>query len=444
MKKVDLTKGNIVKVITSLVTPLVLSSLLQFAYNFVGMIWVGGLGAWAVASIGSSSFYIGLGYAINAIVVVGAGVKISHAVGSEDTEGTNKYVNNSFILNIILGVLFGIVIILFGKNLIDFLGINNLEVEKASLSYLLISGSTMIIAFFNTLFIRIFSSFGNNKVSLVISSIGLVLNIILDPIFIYVLGLGVNGAAIATVIANIVVLTMSIYVSRGLYALGFKKYFDYKAFKEIFILGFPNGVQRIIFTIINIFIAKIIARYGADAIAAQKIGVQIESITFIIIAAFNNATASFIGQNYGAKKIDRINKGYNASLLIGSVYSLITTIILLVFPKSLSSIFVSDMETIKITSDYLRIIGVSQVFAAVEMITNGAFIGLGATKWAATISISLTVIRLPLALILIRYFNVDGIWISIALSSILKGLVSFSVYKLVILKKIKKKFFEVE
>lgn len=438
MKRIDLTEGNVFKVIIGLTTPLVGSSLLQFAYNFIGMIWVGGLGSSAVASIGSASFYIGLGYAINAMIIVGAGVKVSHAIGRGDTEGTNGYVNTSFVMTFIMGIIFAVIVILFGKTFIGFLDINNVEVERMSLNYLLISGIAMIIVFFNNLYVRLFSSFGNNKISLVISSTGLIINIILDPIFIYVLGLGVNGAAIATVITNVVVLLLSIKASKGLYEVNFKRYFDKNMAKEISNMGIPNAAQRVIFTIINIFIAKMIATFGADAIAAQKIGLQIESITLIVIGAFNGSAASFIGQNYGAKKVERINKGYNMSLLVGIGYTLIMTVFLLLFPENLASIFVKEPETIKITADYLRIIGLTQVFATIEIITSGTFMGLGATKWAASISIGLTVIRLPMAAIFIKYYGINGIWASIALSSMLKGVVSFTAYKFVLWKRVKR------
>ncbi|WP_048569344.1 MATE family efflux transporter [Clostridium cylindrosporum] len=436
MKKIDLTKGNVLKVILSLATPLVVTSLLQFAYNFVNMIWVGGLGSGAVASIGASSIYIGLGYSVNAMVVIGGSVKVAHALGKKDEEEVNKYINTSFILNFTLGIIFGSIILIYGKSLIGFLGINDLKVNKSALSYLLINGSTMVIVFFNTFYTRIFSSFGNNKISLKISGIGLILNIILDPIFIYTFKLGVNGAAIATVISNIVVFIMSVYFSKDFYTVNFKKYFDIIALKEIMRLGIPNSMQRIIFTLINIALAKIISKFGADAIAAQKIGLQIESITFTIIGGFNGAAASFVGQNFGAKRLDRINSGYKISLILGTIYTLFITIAFIAIPERLAAIFVRDIITIKITADYLRIIGISQILAAVEMITNGAFTGLGSTKYSAIISVSLTVIRVPLALVLIDYFEVNGVWWSIAISSMLKGIVAFSVYRFILWKKV--------
>ena len=109
-------------------------------------------------------------------------------------------------------------------------------------------------------------------------------------------------------------------------------------------------------------------------------------------------------------------------------------------PEKIAQIFVEDALTIKITADYLRIIGVSQILASVEMITNGAFIGLGATRYSATISIGLTLIRIPLAMVLVKFIGVNGIWWSIAISSMIKGIVSFTVYKLILFKKISKKY----
>ncbi len=138
------------------------------------------------------------------------------------------------------------------------------------------------------------------------------------------------------------------------------------------------------------------------------------------------------------KKLDRISKGYNMSLLVGMGYTFLITIMLLLIPESLAKIFVKEPDTIEITANYLRIIGLSQVFVSIEMITNGAFLGLGATKYAAVISISLTVIRLPIALVMSKYFGVNGVWWSIAVSSILKGVVSYIVYKFVLWKKVEK------
>ncbi|MEF9952384.1 MAG: MATE family efflux transporter [Clostridium sp.] len=442
MKKVDLTEGNVLKVIVNLALPLAASSLLQFMYNFIDMMWVGGLGSDAVASIGSSSFYINVGYAINAMVVVGAGVVVSQAIGAKDYDRANRYINTAIVLNLVIGLIYSLCIALFSRELIGFLGINNPIVEKDAITYLLINGWGMVIIFFNSLCTRFFSSFGNNKISLVINSTGLIINIILDPIFIYGLDLGVNGAGLATVLSNGVALVMAIVASKGLYPLKPIKLFTFGMIKDIIAIGSPNAAQRIIFTIINILLAKIIAIYGAEAIAAHKIGLQVESITFVIIGGFNGAIASYIGQNYGAKKEDRIREGYNVALKLGIIYAVFVTALLLIIPSQLAGIFVKDPETIKITADYLRIIGLSQVFASVEMVTNGTFMGLSRTKYAAIISVGFTVLRLPMAMVLVKYLGVNGIWWSIAISSVIKGVVSYLVYRFMLWNKISKELRE--
>lgn len=430
MKKIDLTKGNVLKVLTSLALPIIGSSVLQFTYNLVDMLWVGGLGSNAVASIGSSSFFIGLGYSINALVVIGTGIKVSHAIGKNDDDDVKAYINSGLILNTLIALIYALALIFIGKNFIDFLNINNAIVEKDGYRYLLVSTPMMFFAFFNILYIRIFNSFGNNKSALKISAIGIIVNIILDPIFIYGFNLGVTGAALATLISNLFMFIMFHLKSNDMFKINLKNKIDYSKIKEIAKLGLPMSFQRVLFTLVNIFLARIIAKFGADAIAAQKIGLQIESVVYMIVGGLNGAISSFVGQNFGATKYKRINEGYNTALIIGSIYALATTIIFIFTPELLVKIFIKEEATIVIASNYLKIIGVSQIFSTIEMISNGVFTGLGVPKIPAIISIIFTMLRIPLALILTRYLGVSGIWWSISISSMCKGISAYSIYKL--------------
>ncbi|NFG76260.1 MATE family efflux transporter, partial [Clostridium botulinum] len=165
MKRIDLTKGKVISVLTALAIPIMGSSLLQFTYNLIDMLWVGRLGSNAVASIGSSSFYIGLGYSINALVIIGCGIKVAHAIGEKDDRNIKEYINAGLFINLIIGFIFIVSIIFLGKNFINYLNLNNPIVERDSYTYLLISGPTMVIAFFNLLYARILGSFGNNKLA---------------------------------------------------------------------------------------------------------------------------------------------------------------------------------------------------------------------------------------------------------------------------------------
>lgn len=434
MDKVDLTKGNVLKVLVALALPIMGSSLLQFTYNLVDMLWVGGLGSNAVASIGSSSFFIGLGYSINSFVVIGTGIKVAHSIGRKDNKAIDEYISSGVILNAIVGGIYSLILIFFGRNFIEFLNIRNPIVEREAYIYLAINAPILFFSFFNTLFIRIFNSFGINKSALNISAIGVIINLILDPIMIYALKLGVTGAALGTLIANAVMFILFIKKSLNIYNFDFKNGLNYINLKEITILGLPMSLQRILFTVVNILLARIVGSFGADAIAAQKIGLQIESVVYMVVGGLNGAIAGFVGQNFGAKKYDRINKGYNTAIGIGIIYALFVSLIFIFTPEILVKLFIRDSDTIIIANDYVKIIGYSQIFATIEMISNGVFTGFGVPKIPAFISIIFTILRIPLALILTRFYGVNGIWLGISISSILKGIVAYLIYKLKIWK----------
>ncbi|WP_214700292.1 MULTISPECIES: MATE family efflux transporter [unclassified Exiguobacterium] len=424
MKTVDLTTGNVQRVILTLALPLVGSSLLQFTYSLVDMFWVGALGSDAVASVGAASFYIMLGQAIQSLIVVGAGIKVSQAVGKRDLKFIQRYVRAGKRLNLALGLSYASLLIFFGHSLIGFLNMNAPTVERLAYGYLLVSAPMLIFSFFNLLFARLFSAYGNTTTAMRINATGVILNMVLSPIFIYPLQLGVLGAALATLVANVVMFGFFWRRARSLFNWDEVIQPTRTDYKEIFRLGFPMATQRILFTVISIFLARMIGSYGTEAIAAQRIGLQIESIAYMMIGGLNGAMASYTGQNIGAQKVDRVYEGYRVTTRLGIVYTGLIMLLFIIVPDFLIGLFVDDVRTIDIGASYLRIIGISLVFSSIEMIGNGYFSGLGLPKIPATISIIFTVARIPLALLLEPYLGIDAIWWSIAISSIIKGLVS--------------------
>lgn len=429
MKKIDLTRGKVISVIAALALPIMGSSLLQFTYNLIDMIWVGRLGSNAVASIGSSSLYINIGNALNSLVVIGAGIKVAHAIGRKNENEIKEYINSGIVINIIIGTVFGLILIFLGKGFIEFLNLNNSEVESNAYYYLALNAPILFFAFFNMMYTRILGSFGNNKLALKINGVGVILNIILDPVCIYVLNFGVIGAGVSTLIANVIMFILFRININGILNYRYDLKVDFEKIKEIIRLGFPMAFQRILFTIINIILAKIIAMFGSEAIAAQKIGVQIESIAYMIIGGLNGAVASFTGQNFGAGKSNRIKEGYRSALVVGISYAIVMAGVFLLLNRPLIRLFISDESTILIASAYLKAVAFSQVFSAIEMISNGMFTGIGKPNIPATISIVFTSLRIPLALVLIKPFGISGIWISICISSILKGICSYFIYE---------------
>jgi putative MATE family efflux protein len=428
MKQIDLTKGEPIKVLTTLCIPIMGSSLLQFTYNLVDMLWVGGLGSNAVASVGSASFYVGLGYSINSLVVIGTGIKVAHAIGRKEDYEVKEYINAGLLINTIMGIIFGLMLVFAGRYLIAFLNINNSIVENDAYLFLALSGPTVFFAFYNLLYARILGSFGNNKLAFNINVVGVIINIILDPIFIYIFKLGVLGASLATLSANIVMFILYLVKSSGILKYNINVKIDIEKIKQITILGVPMATQRVLFTVINIFLARIIAIFGAEAIAAQKIGLQIESITYMVVGGLHGAVAAYTGQNFGAKELKRIKEGYNTAIKIGIVYSLFTAFLFMFFNIPFIKLFVRDEQTIIIAQAYLQAVAFSQIFSTVETISNGLFTGIGKPKISSIISVVFTALRIPIALILIKPFGLSGVWISISLSSILKGSAAYLLY----------------
>lgn len=176
------------------------------------------------------------------------------------------------------------------------------------------------------------------------------------------------------------------------------------------------------FTGISMIIARMIAGYGDAAVAVQKVGSQIESISWMTAEGFAAAVNSFIAQNYGAGNRTRIRKGYTCAMGVVFVWGIVCTLLLMLCPGPIFRIFITEAAVLPLGIDYLVILGVSQLFMSAEITTAGAFSGYGKTIPPSVISIVFTVLRIPLALVLCRTpLALNGIWWSITISSILKG-----------------------
>jgi Na+-driven multidrug efflux pump len=206
-----------------------------------------------------------------------------------------------------------------------------------------------------------------------------------------------------------------------------------KSSLKVLKMGLPVAAQSGLFTIFGILIAKVIASYGPSAIAAQKVGVQIESLSYMTAHGFAAALSTYTGQNFGAGNMDRVKKGIISAFWIMSTFGIVTSLLLYVFAEPIFMIFISDTKALDIGVNYLRIISVSQLFMCVEITLSGGFNGLGKTLPPALMSIIFTGARVPLAYILGReaVLGLSGIWWTISISSIFKGV--FAVIMIIIL-----------
>lgn len=431
-KRIDLTEGSISGKLVKLALPIMATSFIQMAYNLTDMLWVGRMGSEAVAAVGTAGFFSNLAAALTMIAKVGAEVKVSQSLGRKDEKATRNYIVSALQINIILSLIMGTIVLLFRNQFLAFFQLKNLQVISMAKSYLGVIAVGMVITNLIPVFTAIFNGAGNSKIPFIINTIGLVINIVFDPLLIFGFGpipeMGVLGAALATIGSQAIVITcfiVSIVKSKEKYfKFSLFKKPDIKAIRTICKLGIPSGVQNGLFTTFSILIARVIAGSGEVAIAVQKVGVQIEAITWMTAGGFSTALSAFVGQNYGAKKYDRIKEGYKATIVIASVVGILSTLLLIIGGKSIFSIFIQEKDAIALGKDYLRILGYSQLFMCIEITTVGMFNGLGRTYIPAIVSIILTGLRVPASMILSSpsILGIDGVWWSISMSSVLKGI----------------------
>ncbi|MFQ6807291.1 MAG: MATE family efflux transporter [Lachnospiraceae bacterium] len=183
------------------------------------------------------------------------------------------------------------------------------------------------------------------------------------------------------------------------------------------------AAQSIVFSSLSMVIARIIAGWGDAAVAVQKVGSQIESISWMTADGFSTAVNAFVAQNHGAGKKERIRKGYGTAMGLMAGWGLFTSLVLIVFPGVIFRIFIEEPAVLPMGVSYLRILGVSQLFMCMEITTAGAFQGLGRPIPPTVVGIVGNASRIPMALILSgTLLGLDGIWWSISISSIVKGI----------------------
>lgn len=428
----DLTEGNIIKRLVALSLPIMGTSFIQMAYNMIDMIWVGRIGSSAVASVGTAGFFTWFAMAFVIISKMGAEIKVSQSIGRKDFKAAKNYVTAAIQINIALSILYSLVMLLFNGPLIGFFNLGDTEVINMAKTYLVAIVFGLPFYFINPVFTSIFNGSGNSKTPFYINTCGLIVNIILDPLLILGIGsfngLGVLGAAIATVIAQIVVSALFLFaIFKSEYSflkVNIFKDFNIKYIKTICKIGIPSACHSGLFTIFSMILGRIIAVFGPVPIAVQKVGSQIESISWMTTEGLAVALGAFVGQNFGAKKYERIIKGYKAILGLALFIGVIASILLIFFGDYVFSIFIPEQEAIIQGTSYLKILGYSQIFMCIEITTAGVFNGLSKTYIPSIISIALTGARVPLAYILSKpdILGVDGVWWAVSITSILKGI----------------------
>lgn len=432
-KQVNLLEGSIFGKLTKLAMPIMMTAFVQMAYNLVDMIWIGALGSGAVAAVGAAGIYLWIADSCTSVAKMGGQIKVAHSIGEGDVKKARAFAAGAFQMGVTI-ILACILLVVCGHQLmIDVFQFTDKKIHGDAVEYLLITGTAGI--FFNTInqvFVGIYTGTGDSKSPFLATVVGLVLNLILDPVLIFGFGpipaMNVAGAAIATAGSQGVVTLLFIILSKKQkhFFVGIpvfqKPHWEY--LRQIWRLGLPIGIQNVFMSGLSLGIAGMVSSWGADAVAVQKVGGQVESISWMISGGFSMAINAFIGQNYGAGKMRRVQKGYRTALVLMIIWGTLCTLALIVFPQFIFQIFIRENDVLPMGVSYLRISGVCQLFICLEGCSTGAFNGLGETKVPSVVSVVFNLARIPLAILLSSTaLGLDGIWWAITISAICKGVI---------------------
>jgi len=364
-------------------------------------------------------------------------------VGKKDFSTARQVAENALTIGLSASFIINLLIIFFAGSLLNFFKLEP-EVMVKGVHYLRIVSIGMCFAVINPVMSSVYLGFGNSKTPFYINSIGLIVNMVLDPILIFGLWfipeLGIKGAAIATMMSNILVFSIFVFKLKSpesvLPRLKLFVSLRIKIVKRILRIGIPVAIGHMSFCIFSMCIARIVSAYGTIPLGVQNIGAGIEALSWNTALGFSAALSAFTAQNYGAKKYDRIKQGYYVILFLSISLGLIATIAFFFLGEQLFSLFSNEHDMIVTGALYLKIIAVSQIFMCIEITSSGGFYGLGKTKQPSFTSFVFTGLRIPAALFVINFttYTYDGIWWCVSISSLFKGVIVAGLYFLTLRK----------
>ena len=426
----NLTEGAISRQLFHLAMPIMGTSFIQMAYSLTDMAWVGRLGSEAVAAIGAVGILTWMINSISYLNKVGAEVSVGQSIGAQNTGDARAFASHNLTIALALSVCLATLSIALAHPIIEFYKLEE-SIALNAVEYLRIVATAFPFVFLSAAFTGIHNASGLSQIPFYINCTGLVLNMILDPLFIFGFNGGTAGAAWATWLSQAVVCSLFVYQLKRRNPLfgGFSFFVRLKEAytRRIFQLGLPVALLNTFFAIINLFMARTASTYGGHiGVTTLTAGGQMEAIAWNTSQGFSTALSAFTAQNYAARKKDRIRTAYHSTLKMTFVIGILCTILFVFFGSEVFSLIVPERAAYEAGSVYLRIDGYSMVFMMLEITTQGMFYGTGRTVPPAIISIACNTLRIPLAIGLAALgLGINGVWWAISISSMLKGVIAY-------------------
>ena len=432
----NLTKGSITINILLFALPLMLGNLLQQMYNIADT-WVVGrfLGSKALAAVGSSYALMIFLTSIILGLCMGCSAGISMDYGSKEYSKMRQNIFMSFILIGIISVALNILVYVFMDFILWFLQIP-IEIQLLIKDYLNIIFIGIIATFLYNYFANILRAIGNSITPLVFLSLSAILNVILDLVCVLILHWGVKGAAIATVfsqfISGIGITAYTIIKFPQLRPNKNDMHWNKHNLYTIFNLSVLTSLQQSIMNFGILMVQGLVNSFGTVIMAAFAAAVKIDSFAYMPVQDFGNAFSTYVAQNYGAGKRERIEKGIKSAIITVSIFCLIISSLVFIFAKSLMEIFIepTEIEIIKAGIKYLRIEGACYIGIGILFLLYGFYRAINKPSMSLILTIASLGTRVALAYLLssISFIGVTGIWLSVPIGWALADIIGFLFY----------------
>lgn len=430
----DLTTGKEGKLIFYFAMPMLIGNVFQQLYQITDSIIVGHfLGKQALAAVGASFPIVFTLISLIIGIASGSTVVISQYFGAKNIEKVKSTIDTMYIFLFITSIIVTIVGIASSGWLYSLLNLPP-EIMPQAVTYLNVYLLGMVSFFGFNGTSSILRGLGDSKTPLYFLIFSTLLNIVLDLLFILVFKWGVAGAAWATVISQTFAFVAStVYLNKyhKIIKVGFSKLkFDKQIFKMSFNIGFPTGLQQTFVAVGMMALLGIVNGFGTNVIAAYSVASRIDSLALMPAMNFSMALSAFVGQNIGAQRFDRVKNGLNATLKMSSLFSILVSVIVVLFGRFLMHIFTTDSQVINIGYQYLLIVGSCYVAFNVMYIYTGVMRGAGDTLIPMFFTLfSLWIIRVPCAWWLSKIIGEKGIWWSIPIAWIMGAIFTYFYYK---------------
>ncbi|MDD3145017.1 MAG: MATE family efflux transporter [Candidatus Gracilibacteria bacterium] len=439
-KNLDISlNGPIVKSIITLAIPILLTNLLQSAYQLTDAFWVGRLGGDAVASVSVSfpiTFFmisLGAGFAVAGTTF------IAQYVGAKNFKMVNHVAAQTLLMITVLSIIIGVIGYVFSPNLLHLMGVTD-NVFNDALNFLRISFIGMIFVFGFSMFQSIMRGLGEVKMPFKIILGTVLLNLFLDPFFIFGFGsfegMGVSGAAMATLFTQALASFIGFLILlKGKYGIilkmsDFKPDFVY--IKKAFFLGLPSSIEMSARSLGMVIMTFLITSFGTLAIASYGAGGNIMQLIMIFGLGLSMSTSVLVGQNLGAKNITRADEISKVSFIISFLLLSFIGIVTYFLSPYLISFFVpGEEDIIKGGAHLLNIVSLSFGLIGIQMAVNGVFRASGNMNTSLILTlVSQWVIQFPIAYILSKHtsLGLDGIWYSMLITNIIMTIISLLVF----------------